>query len=64
MGLSADCHMAFALNRFSCFAGSDGLAGEAGPKVRLRSWFEEIVPGRDDGKLAVRIFVPLMVKVR
>ncbi|SHM09459.1 Phosphatidylglycerophosphate synthase [Nitrosospira sp. Nsp11] len=29
----------------------------------LRSWFEEIVPGRDDGKLAVRIFVPLTVKV-
>jgi phosphatidylglycerophosphate synthase len=29
----------------------------------LRSWFEEIVPGRDDGKLAVRIFAPLMVKV-
>jgi phosphatidylglycerophosphate synthase len=28
----------------------------------LHSWFEEIVPGRDDGKLAVRIFVPLMIK--
>ncbi|SEL36138.1 CDP-alcohol phosphatidyltransferase family protein [Nitrosovibrio tenuis] len=27
----------------------------------LHSWFEEIVPGRDDGKLAVRIFVPLMI---
>lgn len=30
---------------------------------RLHSWFEEIVPGRDDEKLAVRIFAPLMVKV-
>jgi phosphatidylglycerophosphate synthase len=28
----------------------------------LHSWFEEIVPGRDDEKLAVRIFVPLMIK--
>ncbi len=28
----------------------------------LHSWFEEIVPGRDDQKLAVRIFVPLMIK--
>ena len=30
----------------------------------LRSWFEGIVPGRDDGRLAVRIFVPVMVKVK
>ena len=30
---------------------------------RLRSWFEEIVRGRDDGKLAIRIFGPLTVKV-
>jgi phosphatidylglycerophosphate synthase len=30
----------------------------------LRSWFEGIVPGRDDGKLAVRIFVPVVVKVK
>ena len=30
---------------------------------RLRSWFEEIVPGRDDGELASRIFAPLTVKV-
>lgn len=29
----------------------------------LRSWFEEIVPGQDDEKFAVRIFVPLTVKV-
>ena len=29
----------------------------------LRSWFEEIVPGQDEGKLAVRIFAPLAVKV-
>ncbi|MDE2365855.1 MAG: CDP-alcohol phosphatidyltransferase family protein [Betaproteobacteria bacterium] len=28
----------------------------------LHSWFEEIVPGRDDEKLAVRIFVPFMIK--
>jgi phosphatidylglycerophosphate synthase len=30
---------------------------------RLRSWFEEIVPGQNDGKLATRIFAPLTVKV-
>jgi phosphatidylglycerophosphate synthase len=30
---------------------------------RLQSWFEEIVPGQDDGKLAIRIFAPLTVKV-
>jgi phosphatidylglycerophosphate synthase len=30
----------------------------------LRSWFEGIVPGRDDGRLAVRIFVPVVVKVK
>jgi phosphatidylglycerophosphate synthase len=29
----------------------------------LQSWFEEIVPGQDDGKLAIRIFAPLTVKV-
>lgn len=29
----------------------------------LRSWIEEIVPGQDEGKLAVRIFAPLAVKV-
>lgn len=28
----------------------------------LHSWFEEIVPGRDDKKLSVRIFAPLMIK--
>jgi phosphatidylglycerophosphate synthase len=28
----------------------------------LRSWFEELRPGRDDGKLAARIFAPVMVK--
>lgn len=28
----------------------------------LRSWLEEIVPGQDDGKLAVRIFAPATVK--
>lgn len=29
----------------------------------LRSWFEEIVPGQDKGKLAVRIFAPLAVRI-
>ncbi|SCY77660.1 Phosphatidylglycerophosphate synthase [Nitrosospira sp. Nl5] len=29
----------------------------------LRSWFEEIVPGRDEGKLAVRIFAPLAIRI-
>jgi phosphatidylglycerophosphate synthase len=29
----------------------------------LHSWFEEILPGRDDGKFAARIFMPVMVKV-
>lgn len=28
----------------------------------LRSWFEDIVPGQDEGKLAVRIFAPLAVR--
>lgn len=28
----------------------------------LRSWFEDIVPGEDEGKLAVRIFAPLAVR--
>jgi len=32
-------------------------------KGPLHSWFEGIVPGRDDANLAVRIFVPVMVKV-
>jgi phosphatidylglycerophosphate synthase len=30
---------------------------------RLRSWFEEIVPGQNDEKLAIRIFAPFTVKV-
>lgn len=30
---------------------------------RLRSWFEEIVPGQNEGKWAIRIFAPLTVKV-
>lgn len=28
----------------------------------LRSWFEDIVPGQDEGKLAVHIFAPLAVR--
>lgn len=28
----------------------------------LRSWFEDIVPGQDEGKLVVRIFAPLAVR--
>jgi phosphatidylglycerophosphate synthase len=28
----------------------------------LRSWFEDIVPGQDEGTLAVRIFAPLAVR--
>ncbi|MGH8685895.1 MAG: CDP-alcohol phosphatidyltransferase family protein [Nitrosospira sp.] len=28
----------------------------------LRSWFEEIIPGQDEGRLAVRIFAPLAVR--
>ena len=28
----------------------------------LRSWFEDIVPGQDEGKLAVRIFAPLAIR--
>lgn len=28
----------------------------------LRSWFEDIVPGQDEGRLAVRIFAPLAVR--
>jgi hypothetical protein len=31
--------------------------------ARLQSWFEEIVPGQNDGKLAIRIFAPFTVKV-
>lgn len=29
----------------------------------LRSWFEGIVPGQDEGKLAVRIFAPLAIRI-
>jgi hypothetical protein len=28
----------------------------------LRSWFEDIVPGQDEGTLAVRIFAPLAIR--